>query len=206
MSKLINTWNTIAIILLSSCLFSCKDNDSPKPASSNSSLATTTVKNLPADPDSKNQYTFFSFKNNSIIDRTDSATVNWDIGFKTTTIIVNGGTSGPGIGAALVYTGIFSDLTSAPSSGYTTDNSAIVPPNAIPTGSGNGWYNYNSTDHVISAIPGRVLVFRTAQGKYAKVEIISYYKDAPINPTSADIARYYTFRYMYQDDGSKNFQ
>ena len=69
---------------------------------------------------------------------------------------------------------------------------------AIPTGSGNGWYNYNPTTHVISPIAGKVIIVKTNDGKYAKVEILSYYKDAPENPTQESEYRYYTFNYVYQ--------
>ncbi len=198
-------------ILIAICLVSCNDTDEPKPSTNNTNgkLIVNTVKNLAANPTDGNgtgHYTFFSFKYNSIVPLSDSATINWDVAFNATTLLVNGGTSGPGIGAAQLYTGIFSELAMAPSEGYKQDNSGALPPFAIPTGSGNGWYNYNSTTHVISAIPGRVLVFKTAQGKYAKVEIINYYKNNPTTATNIDIARYYTFRYSYQDNGSKNLQ
>lgn len=172
----------------------------------NTGLTVQTVKNLPANPTDgtgTGHYTFFSLKNNVIVPLSDSATTQWDVAFNSTTLLVNSGTSGPGDAAVQIYTGIFNDLTEAPADGYRQD-SALE--NAIPTGSGNGWYNYNSTTHVVSAIPGRVLVFKTAQGKYAKMEIVSYYKDMPANPTSADISRYYTFRYSYQDNGSRELK
>jgi hypothetical protein len=42
------------------------------------------------------------------------------------------------------------------------------------------------------------LVFRTHDGKVAKVEILSYYRDAPAQPNAfTDEARFYTFRYVY---------
>jgi hypothetical protein len=73
---------------------------------------------------------------------------------------------------------------------------------AIPTGSGNGWYNYNSTTNLITSIAGKVFVVKTHDGKYAKMEIISYYKDAPATPDATALSRYYTFRYVYQPNGT----
>jgi len=73
---------------------------------------------------------------------------------------------------------------------------------AIPTGSGNGWYNYNSTNNLITPIAGKVFVVKTHDGKYAKMEIISYYKDAPATPDATALSRYYTFRYVYQPNGT----
>jgi hypothetical protein len=197
-----NSYSALILLLVVSC--DDKKND-PKPAVDNA-LIVQVVKNIPANPTDgtgTGHYTFYSLKNNTVVQTTDSASTQWDIAFNSTTIIVNSGISGPGDAAVQIYTGIFSDLSEAPVDGYKQDNSSSL---AIPTGSGNGWYNYNSDTHVISAIPGRVLVIKTAQGKYAKMELISYYKDVPTNPTSVDIARYYSFRYSYQDDGSRNLK
>jgi hypothetical protein len=37
------------------------------------------------------------------------------------------------------------------------------------------------------------------------MEVISYYKGAPAQPVSTDESGYYTFRYVYQPDGSRGF-
>lgn len=36
--------------------------------------------------------------------------------------------------------------------------------------------------NLVTPIPRKVLVFRTRDGRYAKVEILSYYQNAPSNP------------------------
>jgi hypothetical protein len=174
-----------------------------------------TVENLPADvgqgvdpttgrPQFSGKYTFFSFKDNQIVPESDSASTNWDIGLKGTTIITNGGVSGPGQGGAYVANGIFGEMkTIDASASFAADSNESL---AIPTGSGNGWYNYNPQNNEISPIAGKVIFVRTADGNFAKMEILSYYKDRPtiITPTTA--GRYYTFRYVYQPDGSKTFE
>lgn len=179
-------------------------------------LTGTTFSNLSADPPSggydptngqpigvTKKFTFFSFSSGSIVAHADSASTKWDLGFNGTTIIVNGGTSGPGNASAQVVSGIFADLATAPTDGYHQDNKAAVPAfYAITKGSGNGWYNYDQATNVISPIAGRVIVIKTADGKYAKMEILSYYKDSPIAPDASTPDRYYTFRYVYQADGS----
>ena len=97
--------------------------------------------------------------------------------------------------------GAFEEVMEAPAEGYATDSEAG---NAIPTGSGNGWYNYNGQLNLITPIPGRVLVIKTADARYAKIRIISYYEGAPDTPDSTqDTARYYTFEYVFQPDGSR---
>ena len=66
-------------------------------------------------------------------------------------------------------------------------------------GSGNGWYNYaGAPTYLISPIPGKILVIRTRDGALAKLEILSYYKDAPSMPNAfSDQSQYYTFNYLY---------
>lgn len=170
------------------------------------------VEDLPADPIvgfdpttgqpvGTGRFTFYSLREGEVVE--DSASTAWDLAFRGTTILVNGGTSGPGEGAALVVTGTFEDVTEAPADGYATDG---AEGNAIPTGSGNGWYNYNPQLNLVTPIPGRVLIIKTADGRYAKVRIVSYYEGAPETPDpTTDEARYYTFEYVLQPDGGRSF-
>lgn len=180
---------------------------------------TKTVNDLPADtiigissigqPYGSGKFTLYSLETNSIIANTDSATTKWDLGFRGTTIITNSGTGGPGNGGAFVYTGNFSDLKEiSADSVFRTDNAPVY---AIRSGSGNGWYNYNGATQLVTPIPGRVLVIRTASGKYAKVEILNYYKGGVTPDASAPDnekitkQRYFAFRYVYQLNGTKKF-
>jgi len=195
------------LALLAGAFFAAckKDND----ASTVTPVAAKTASNVNADPAATgNHYAFFSLERNEAVATGDSATSKWDIAFRSTTIIINGGTSGPGQGGAFVQTGTtFDEYAKVQADSiFRLDNIAATPAFAIPTGSGNGWYNYNTTTNVITPIPGRVLVVRTATGKYAKLEITSYYKDAPATPDANSVARYYHFRFGYQADGSKNFK
>jgi hypothetical protein len=200
-------------------LQSCKKDDAPV---DESTIYQVTVSDLAADtivylngqpvlsngqPAGAGKFTLYSLEDNAVIALADSNSLKWDIGFRGTTIIVNGGTSGPGGGGAFVYTGTFSDLSEVPQdSTFKVDNS---PTMAIATGSNKGWYVYNGQQNLITPIPGRVLVIRTASGKYAIVEILNYYKGGvtpdPSAPDNDKISkqRYYKFRYTYQDDGSK---
>lgn len=179
-----------------------------------------TVKDVPADtilgvsqigqPYGSGKYTFYSFETNSIVLNSDSNSTKWDIGVRGSTIITNGGTSGPGNGGAFVYVGTFDDLKTIPTD--STFKVDAAPSYAITTGSNKGWYLYTPQTNLLTPLPGRVLVFRTATGKFAKVEILNYYKGgttpAATDPDAVKIftQRYYTFKYAYQADGTKNFQ
>ena len=176
-------------------------------------LAADTVTGLGADgrPQSAGTTTYYSLVDNKIIASTDAASTKWDIAFSSTKILVNSGTSGPGLGGAFVFKGLFDDLKTIPTdSSFATDNSNAAA-YAIPLGSGKAWYTYDGLTTLVSPIAGRVLVIRTANGKYAKIEILNYYKGGVTLPATASVSdklfkqRYYTFRYAYQPNGSKVF-
>lgn len=145
-------------------------------------------------------FVYFSLAQGKTVKETES----WDIAFKGTTIRVNGGASGSGNAAAAVVKGLFDELKEIPADAvFAQDKSATEL--AIPTGSGKGWYLYSPTTHLITPEAGKLLLVRTAAGKYAKIEILSYYKGAPATPTGKEEAACYTFRYVHQPDGSKKF-
>lgn len=185
-------------------LASCSKDDETAPvtpvtAKTVTSLSAAGTASSTGQPIAAKHYTFYSLADSKEIAYTDSNSTKWDVAFKGTTILINAGNSGPGQGGAQVYTGLFADLVTAPTTGYNVDAAAVK---AIPTGSGNGWYSYSSTTNVVTPIAGRVLAIRTALGKYAKMEIQNYYQNAPAAPTSANPSGYYTFRYVYQPSGT----
>ncbi|MDD7884766.1 HmuY family protein [Flavivirga sp. 57AJ16] len=130
---------------------------------------------------------------------------DWDIAFRGTSIIVNGGASlettdepnRTGQAAVYIASGTMASITDVDTSLFVQDSNTGY---AITTGSGNGWYTYSGPPtHLITPIPGKILVFKTRDGKYAKVEILSYYENAPANPDiSIHATPYYTFNYVYQ--------
>jgi len=140
---------------------------------------------------------------------TDSET-DWDIAFRATDIIVNGGMSmgttdepvRTGDAGAYIVTGTMADVTEVDVNLFTQDSDSGY---AIVSGSGNGWYTYSGPPtYLITPTAGKILVFKTADGKYAKVEILSYYQGAPENPDAfTDPNRYYTFNYVYQPNSGE---
>ncbi len=215
---------SLALICLASItsFVSCKKDD-PAPAA----LTAVTYKDLNADyaplvfssdpaipptrPAQKRKYTFFSFSTGQIVANADSASTKWDIGFRSTSIIFNGGTSGPGAAGAQVQKGLFADLITAPATGYTLDNKTTnafaissSPLASGATATNQWWFNSGTnTSTVISPIAGQVILVKTADGKYAKLEILNFYKGAPATINNlTDLDRYYTFRYVYQGDGT----
>ncbi|MCF2442438.1 HmuY family protein [Dyadobacter sp. CY345] len=146
-----------------------------------------------------NTYHYFSLVAGTEILSEDAKTTKWDLAFSGTTILVNGGTSGSGKGAALILEKPFDTVTEAPKDGYKTDDGSG---NAIASGSGNSWYKYDMNVHAILPITGRTIVVKTAEGKFAKIEFISYYKGAPEDVPTEE-SKYYTFRYVLADENGK---
>lgn len=191
--------NVLTAGMLSLSLFtliSCSKDDDNKvtPSPSVTPVSITAVTNIDADAANTGHFTLYSLADNKVVPISDSATTKWDIGFKATTIIINGGSSGPGKAEGQVISTVFNQLAVAPETGYTADAAAKK---AI-----TGWYSYNMTTHIISPVTGAVIVLKTANGNYAKVEISSYYKDAPATPDENSLSRYYHFRFAYQPDGT----
>ena len=203
------------IISLASC-----SKETNTATSNNTPTSSVTVNNFAADtiiglttqgiPYGAGKYSFYSIETNKVVASTDSATTKWDLVFRGTSIIINGGSSGPGLGGGFVYVGLYNDLARIPAdSTFKVDNAPTAY--AITSGSNKGWYVYDGINNLISPIPGRVLVIRTASGKYAKVEILNYYKGGVTPSASASDAiklneqRYYTFRFTFQPNGTTNF-
>ena len=140
---------------------------------------------------------------------TDSET-DWDIAFRATDIIVNGGSSmgtideptRNGDGGAYIAMGTMADVTEVDVSMFAQDSENGY---AIMSGSGYGWYTYTGPPtFLVTPTAGRILVFKTADGKFAKVEILSYYQGAPDSPDAfTDQSRYYTFNYVYQPNSGE---
>jgi len=198
-----------ALLAFTVVFASCSNDDNNTTTTGPETAETITVRNLYA-PQSGSQgentggsYTKFSFSENSIVTGD-----NWDIAFRGTSIIVNGGTAitvgsteepaRVGQGAATVIAGTFASVTEVPAASTFAQDAANTP--AI-----SGWYTYNIDTHIITANAGKIYVIKTHDGKYAKMEIQSYYKDAVTNPDLNTEYRYYTFKYAYKADDNTTF-
>lgn len=198
---------TIAIVAIFATFISCDKDDAPQKVVA---LETKTYSNLDAPQtggqgQSGGPFTKFSFSENAIV-----TTDKWDIAFRGTSIIVNGGVkrnddepTRTGVGAVSIVSGTLASVTAFPAANTFIPDATTTY--AIPTGSGNGWYSYNQTTNIISPIAGKIFVVKTHDGKYAKFEILSYYKDAPTSPDATSISRFYSFKFVYQNNSSTSF-
>lgn len=189
-----------AALLLSAGLFlaSCEKDEDPKQP-----VEAVTLDILVGADASTGEFTLFSFEKGEVVASSEQSTNGWDFGLLLTTFIVNSGVSGPGEGGAIVLNGIFDDIKEAPADGYRTDATGDL---AIVDGE---WYDYNPVARTFSPKAGNVFLFRTGDGKYAKMELL---KADPtddngnvVTPPTRPTKIKYTLRFVYQPDGSRNF-
>ena len=125
---------------------------------------------------------YFSFRLGSVVDDEGKG---WDLAFRRYAII-----TGQGGGVLDLGERRFDDVRSVPTEGYVATEHAGDPRNpAIAS-----WYHYGFFSHVLTP-KGHVWAVRTADGRYAKLEMVGYYcpDSRPGCPT---------FRYVYQGDGT----
>ncbi len=222
--KQISFYHSLLAVLFIVTFASCSNND-PSPVN----LSGIIYKDLNADyapqvpnpnpgpplrPTQTNKYTLFSFKTGAIVANADSSKNTWDIAFQSTNIILNINANV----AVKKVQGIFDELKTAPADGYVMDtwdaNTKVRTvaisrsPRADVASETNQWWLNAGTNMstIVSPIAGRVFFVKTSNGSYAKFEILSFYKGAPTTVNNlTDLDRYYTFRYVYQPNGTTTF-
>jgi hypothetical protein len=195
------TINLFTLLTLLIAFSACSNNNDSSPTLE---VETKRVSNLFAPQEGgmgepiSGEYTKFNFATGN----TTTSTTDWDIAFRGTDIILNGGVSSgatdepdrSGDAAGYIVNGTMSDVTSV--------NTSLLVQDSQNTHVLQNWYTYTGPpNHLILPTAGKILVIKTRDGKYAKLEILSYYKDAPEEITSdiaANDARYFTFNFVYQ--------
>ncbi|HSK12067.1 MAG TPA: hypothetical protein VK907_02575, partial [Phnomibacter sp.] len=103
----------------------------------------------------------------------------------------------------------FEDYRTIPASeaGWQQDNAPNFAINPMP----GGWYTYNPATFLALPTPGKIFAIRTADGRYAKVEVTSFYRNGVTPDVSASLVTkamnqyFYQFRFVFQANGSMNF-
>ncbi len=153
---------------------------------------------LTVDATDRENWSYISLFEGKVVDIEDAATsLKWDLGFRRTSVIVNGGVSGPGKASVLALEDtIFEDVLEAPNGDYVSDTDEITT-----IARGDGWYTYTGPpNHWI--LPNDVVyVLQTAIGNFAKFRFIGYYENNESKEGSGNIG----IEYVLQDDGSQNF-
>lgn len=219
-------WNIVVWFMLFICVFiffSCGSSDDENPetplmeseTTDTTSENTTASNNIAQDDDavrleahtftidatSHEEWAYFSFETGDVVEVADAINSEaWDICFQRTKVKLNGGISGPGMGSVVMLKNTtFEQVAIAPEDGYlsdTDDTLAIVPQSEM------GWYIYTGPPlHWVLPVEDRVFVITAADGTYAKISFLGYYKD---NENKQD-SGFVTFEYVHQTNGSRNF-
>ena len=139
---------------------------------------------------------YFDFSKGAVVNISDRASHDWDMGFRRAKIISNSGASNPSGkgGIAAIENAEFVSVMEAPESGYMID----ISKNALETENPviDRWYLYNYMTHELKP-KKNIYIIRTADGKYVKIQIMKFYCEG--------LAGCYTIKYVYQGNGSRRF-
>lgn len=196
-----------AVIGLSSCSDD-DDNNTPTPA---------TGKEVTINVASSwKTWNYFSFEAGEVIgtgnadaesDAEWKIRTDWDIAFTRLYARTNSGTSGIGLGGVIEISpdntdkaSVFANLLVAPTAGYNVDVTEEVmyamPPEYYDAGCSPTINSWLTVSMPVGVSP-KVLVVKTASGKYAKVYLKGYQNDE-------GATGYIKMEYVYQADGSTN--
>lgn len=219
----------ILLFILSGVLISCtKDQENPQLEDGKSTI----IKDLPGDLGAsmadgvdgkvKRPFEDFYFRLSGKEQIKDTAiyakTLNWDIAFTgiyNSMIKVNSGTDplspgygGEGKGLIVAIEKPYQEVTMAPTlAEMESGNLSFVGWDKYPQPYYKGWYFYDLRTHISVPVKGRTFVFLTADGKFAKLELLNIYKGNPATVTDLHWpAPYFTFRYYVQEDGSRDLK
>ncbi len=142
---------------------------------------------LVKDLDLANGKILYNLSEGRIIPSSEENTDKWDVAFDRVSILANN--------KGQMILKDFDAVEIAPQDNYLTGESGSGV--EIEDGQGKSWYHYNPDTHAVSAVDGRTFIVMTSQGTYAKLQILSYYKQ---EDPEKGAPRFLTFRYAHQDN------
>ena len=145
---------------------------------------------------SEDSWVYFDFSRGEVVNIHDKTSLEWDLAFRRSKVISNGGATNKFGKAGLIDLGSlnFDQVVDVPLDNY-------IPDMATRTETENPillkWYRYNYLTHKLSAKPNTYAV-RTANSKYVKVKFLDFYCT---NKETGCIK----MQYVYQNNGSNQF-
>jgi len=178
-----------------------KQASGPSRSSNAQSIAAVNPNLLPTstiviDATNEEKWTYFDFSRGKQVKIHDTSSLEWDLAFRRGKIITNGGATNKFGKAGLINLGevSFDAVENVPLKDFIQDE-------ATRTQTENPvllqWYKYNYITHKLTA-RDNVYVMRTSNGKYAKIQFLSFYC-ADKQPGCIQM------KYAYQDEGTKSF-
>lgn len=145
------------------------------------------------DASDGDRWRYFSFAQGSVVEA--PGPFDWDLAFRRFRIIVNGGERFRGLGGvqSLGDTPL-EDVIVLPEGGY--EGTVVRTDSVSPVL--ERWYDYSFFSHLLTS-QGETYAVRTADGRYAAMEIVGYYCPGAI-PGCV------TIRYLYQGAGGRSMR
>ena len=183
-----------------------------------------------SSPDDSQSPIYYSLETNSAVPLAYQKTDRWDLSFQGIFRSFIGGNNkakgnlgegGPGVGGIMIVKQDFDEVTDIPpDSQFKTGNAVVGTDDAGDFGQGVGYYIYDFSggifgdgsfekQHVAYVMQeGRTIIVKTARGNYAKIQMLSLYKDMldPATWTRYSPAPFFTFRYVLAKAGSTKFE
>ena len=145
---------------------------------------------------SEKSWVYFDFSRGGVVEIHDKTSLEWDLAFRRSKVISNGGATNKFGKAGLINLGSpnFDQVVDVPLNNYTPDMSTKTETeNPILL----KWYSYNYLTHKLSA-KANTYAMKTADSKYVKVKFLDFYC---ANKETGCIK----MQYVYQGDGSNQF-
>lgn len=164
--------------------------DSPEPREIGDSLVDGRV--VTVDARDRDRWRRFDFSRGAAVPGASGRA--WDVAARRYRLIVNGGEQFGGLAGVLSLGRVpFDSVRRVPAEGYrgTRRDQGGDPEHPAL----DEWYRYDFFSHMLLS-RDRVYAVRTADGRYAKMQVVSYYCPGP-EPGCL------TLRYSYQGDGSR---
>ena len=148
------------------------------------------------DATNEEQWTYFDFSRGKQVKIHDPSSLEWDLAFRRGKIISNGGATNKFGKAGLMDLGevSFDAVENVPLRDFVQDTATRTQTENPVLAQ---WYKYNYITHKLTARKN-VYVMSTADGKFAKIQFMSFYC-ADKQPGCIQM------KYAYQDKGTKNF-
>jgi len=126
------------------------------------------------DARSRKEWVYFDFSSGTVVS-TSRDSLDWDLAFKRTDILTNGGDTNPaGAGGAVDLGEIPLSEAVPPADGYLAD--ATDDENGVENPALHKWYSYNWTTHIVNS-KGHIFAVRTTTGEVVLLKFASYYCD-----------------------------
>src|SRR6187402_2456920 len=195
---------TLGVLALIVSIAACKKDDAPVDTSIKTRLSTYVerdgknivyVTDIPGDtaasPGKPGKTLYFSLSTNAAVDSNQKQTNSWDVSFANiynSYVTINNGTNpvSPGYGGSAqgslyIVNKPFDSVKVVPAISEVNVNGSAGM-DGYPSASWPGWYSYNPTTHIMTPLLAKTLVIKMANGKYAKLGMVSLYKGNPASP------------------------